>query len=268
MSTTPTVPSLTPAQLNSAEPAQWKQAMRQALMDTRCATPAFLVEDMDPNEQTVTVQIAIQERVRTPTGAQWWDIPPIVHVPVVVPRGGGFSVTLPLKKGDEGLLVFCDTCFDNWWVNGQNNSPPAHTSPAATAVSGSQTQFEVRRHYVHDCGFIPGMWSQPNVLDNYATASLQIRSDDGQTTIDVSEGAVTLSADAGATTVLVDSSGVAVKGAVVTAANGGTAQTLVTDAFYQWFLADFLPWAEALSPTPFPGPPPPANSETTILKGQ
>ena len=73
---------LTPSQINYAEPAQWRQMVRQALDDTRVATPGFLAEDMS-STQTVTVQIAIQERVRPASGkAQWWDIPPITNVPV------------------------------------------------------------------------------------------------------------------------------------------------------------------------------------------
>lgn len=212
MSTTPNLtPGLTPAQLNSADTTQWKQIIRQSLADTRVATPAFLVTPVDPVKQTVTVQIAIQERVRPRSGAaQWWDVPPIVNVPIVVPRGGGFSVTLPLQAGDEGLLVFCDTCFDNWWLNGQTSSPPAYQSSNTTEVSGTQRQFEVRRHHVHDCGFIPGMWSQPNVLTNYSTTALQIRNDDGTVIYEVSDTQLTLtspfteltgnvSVDAGAT---------------------------------------------------------------------
>ncbi len=241
-------PGLTPSQLNYAESAQWKQAIRQAGAELRCASPAFMVEDLDPATQTVTVQIAIQERVRTPTGAEDWDIPPITNVPIVLPRGGGYAVTLPLKKGDEGLLVFCDTCFDNWWVNGQNNGPKASNVDSPT---GSQKQLEVRRHHVHDCGFIPGMWSQPNVLSDYSTDSLQIRNEDGSVLVDVADG------------------GVRLLGPAVVADNGGPAQPLVTDAFYQWFVTDFLPWATTSAPTlPYPGPNPPANSETTILKGQ
>jgi hypothetical protein len=182
---------LTPSQLNYAEPSQWRQIVRQALDDVRCASPGFLVEDMSTTTQTVTVQVAIQERVRPASGpAQWWDVPPITNVPVVLPRGGGFAFTLPLKKGNEGLLVFCDTCFDNWWLNGQNGAPPAAN---VSTPSGSQRQFEVRRHYHHDCGFWPGMWSQPNVLPNYSADSLQIRTDDGTTTVvDVAQGGVTV----------------------------------------------------------------------------
>jgi hypothetical protein len=237
-------PGLTPTQLNAAEPAQWRQIVRQALDDTRCATPAFLIEDMSA-DQTVNIQIAIQERVRPLFGpAQWMDIPPIFKVPIVTPRGGGYSITLPLKKGDQGLLVFCDTCFDNWWLNGQTNAPPA---AGVNSPSGSQRQFEVRRHDVTDCGFIPGMWSQNNVLENYSTNSLQIRSDDGNTMIDVSE------------------SGVSIKGTTVTAADGGTAHVLMNDIFYQWYVTNIQPFLVSKG---YLGPPIPPGSETTVLKGQ
>lgn len=234
-------PNLSLAQLNYADTAQWKLLIKQAMADARMASPAFLTEDMPAGAQTVTVQIAQQERVKVPTGSAWWDVLPIVNVPVQMPRGGGYSITVPLKKGDEGLLVFSDTCFDNWWRSGQANAPKAAN---VTAPSGSTPQFEVRRHWVHDAIFIPGVWSQPNVLSDYSTDSLQIRSDDGQTVIDVSE------------------TGVAITASTVTAANGGDTQVLVTDAFYQWFVVEFLPT------TSYMGPLPPANSITTILKGQ
>jgi hypothetical protein len=183
--------NLTPSQVNRSESAQWRQIIKQALDDTRCASVAFLTEDMDAATQTVSVQIAIQERVRTAAGPAWMDVPTITKVPILVPRGGGFSLTLPLKKGDEGLLIFCDTCFDLWWTNGQASSPPP-TLPAGVSASGSQRQNEVRRHYVHDCGFFPGMWSQPNVLSNYSTASAQLRSDDGSVSIDLAHSGITL----------------------------------------------------------------------------
>lgn len=247
MSTIPL--NLDPSQINYAETAQWKLFLKQALANARMATPAFLVEDMNAVAQTVTAQIAIQERVRTTGAQQWWDVPPITNVPVMTPRGGGFAVTLPLKKGDEGLLIFCDTCFDLWWQNGQSGSSPAYTAMGKPpTVSGSQRQFEVRRHHVHDCGFYPSSWSQPNALATYSTDSLQIRTDDGTTTV-----------------VDVSASGVAIKGGSVTAANGGAAQALMTDAFYQYWVDNVLPWLEARG---FSAGPPPGNSETTILKGQ
>jgi hypothetical protein len=210
-----------------------------------------LTEDLNPVTQTVTVQIAIQEQVRTDTGPQWWDIPPIIKVPILIPRGGGFSITLPLKKGDEGLLIFCDTCFDFWWVNGQNNAPVAQNTGTA---SGSQRQNEVRRHHVHDCGFLPGGYSQPNVLSNYATASMQVRSDDGAAIIDVAAAGVTVTAQ-----------NVALVAPTVTAKqSGGTPQVLVNDNFYQWFKTTYMPAVQYVGAMPAL----PVSPETTVLKGQ
>jgi hypothetical protein len=249
-----TTPGLTPAQLNYAESEQWKQIIKQALADTRCASPAFLVDDMS-DDQTVTVQIALQERVRQPAGQQWMDIPPIVNVPIMVPRGGGFSQTLPLKKGDQGMLIFCDTCFDNWWVNGQDNAPPAAN---VTTPSGSQRQLEIRRHYVHDCGFFPGLWSQNNLIEDYSTNSMQLRADDGSAYVDIASNVVTVSGadevDLTAPTVHVSD-------------GSGTPLALMNDNFYQYFVVSILPFLRSLTP-PYVGPNPPLNSETTVLKGQ
>ena len=254
---------LTPAQVNAAASAQWRQMIRQALTDTRCATPAFLVEDMGATTkpQTVKVQIAIQERVRPPQGpAQWWDVPPIVNVPIIVPRGGGFSITLPLKKGDNGLLIFCDTCFDNWWANGQTNSPAAHVAADKVAVSGSQRQNEVRRHYVHDCGFLPGMWSRNNNLTDYSTSSLQIRSDDGMTVIDVSETGVLIT---GPTVALSNGAGVTAGtgSGVFSIGAGGTTHPLMTAAWQDWFTTYVLPHITT-------GVIPAQPGATTVLQGQ
>ena len=253
--------TLTPAQLNCSEAAQWWQIVKQSLDDVRVSTPAFLTEDMDPVTQTVTAQIAISERVRTAKGAQWTQIAPIIMVPVVVPRGGGFSLTLPLKKGDEGMLVFCDTCFDYWWKYG------------AYGGSGSRPQLEVRRHHVHDCGFLPGMWSQPNVLTDYSTTSVQLRSDDGAVSVSLTPDSVALSADSGATTVSLTPSGIVMNtsgsltmnAASVAADDGGASKFLVNDTFFQWYVTNIQPFLVSKGYT---GPALPAGCETTILKGQ
>lgn len=265
---------LTPSQVIRSDAEQWRQIVRQSLADLRCASPAFLTEDMDPVTQTVTVQIALQERVRVPSaataGCAWMDIPPIIKVPIIIPRGGGFSFTLPLKKGNEGLLVFCDTCFDLWWVNGQNSSP-VPTMPKGAASSGSQRQLEVRRHHVHDCGFIPGMCSQPNVLSNYSTTSAQLRSDDGTAVVDVAEAGVTVTAPAVQVTTTgnaqVTAAGtISLKAPGVSAYNAsGMPLALVNSSWLSWFTTNIQPFLSGLGYT---GPAMPLVSQTTILKGE
>lgn len=175
-------PQLTLAQIHYADTAQWKTILRQALTDLRVAIPA-IVKSFDANTQCVTVQIAVSELVRlnSPT---WTEIDPVQNVPIVLPRAGGYSLTLPIEDGDEGLLVFSDTCFDLWWQNG-GVQPPG-------GAPFTQPFHERRRHDVTDPFFIPGIWSQPNVLDNYSTDSAQLRSDDGNTIVDVAEDGLTL----------------------------------------------------------------------------
>ena len=246
---------LTPNQVNRAESAPWRQIIRQALADTRCATPAFLTEDMDVTAQTVSAQIAIQERVRTATtpGTAWMDIPPIKMVPLLIPRGGGFSQTFPLKKGDEGLLIFCDTCFDFWWKNGTANAPKASN---VTAPSGSQKQNEVRRHYLHDCGFLPTSMSRPNVLADYSVSSMQSRADDGSAYIDVAKNVITVSG----------ADSVALVAPLITASDGvGMPQFLVTADWRLWFTTNVIPF---LISKGYSGPGQPIDSQTTVLKGQ
>ena len=221
--------TFSPFQVNASDPAQFRQIVRQHGSDLRVSIPAILTDDMDAGTQTVSAQIAVQERAFTsgvnpgtvpatgpsssqapPTvGPKWVTLQPVLLVPIIVPRGGGYSLTLPLKKGDEGMLIFCDCCFDLWWQRG-----------------GVQNQVGNHRHEFWDCGFLPGMWSQPNALDSYSTTSMQLRTDDGTTTvIDVSQDGVTIT------------------GKAVIAANGGTPQFLVTADWMNWFTTNFYPWA-------------------------
>lgn len=173
-----TVTPLTPSQVNFAQTSQWIEIIHQYLKDLRVAIPA-IVQSFNAEEQTVTAQIAIKETVRTQTGPQDMAIGILTDLPVVLPRSGGFCVTLPLQQGDECLLVFGDMCIDSWWQSG-----------------GIQSQFERRRHDLSDAFCIPILGSQPRVLSNYSTESLQVRSDDGTVILDVAESGITMTAPA------------------------------------------------------------------------
>lgn len=170
------VPQLTPDQLNYAETSQWTEIIRQALTDLRVAIPA-IVQDFDVATQTVTVQIALREVVRSDSGPLNIPIQPIYKVPLMLQRAGGFCLTMPVKAGDEGMLIFCDMCIDLWWARG-----------------GVQNQLERRRHDLSDCGFYPGLWNQQRLLQQYSTDSVQLRSDDTSVIIDVALDGITLTA--------------------------------------------------------------------------
>ncbi|NRS20582.1 hypothetical protein HP398_29625 [Brevibacillus sp. HB1.4B] len=120
-----------------------------------------IIQEFDPVTQTATVQVALREHVRQENlEYQWVPIPLLLDVPVQFPRGGGYVLTFPVKQGDECLVVFSDMCIDAWFSNG-----------------GVQNQIDKRRHDLSDAIAIPGLWSQPNKVEQYSTKHVELRNE-------------------------------------------------------------------------------------------
>ena len=144
-----------------------RAAMEAMASRMRVAVPG-VIQSFNPTAQTVTVQVAIRERVNLNGNLSWETIPLLVDVPIFMPRAGGFTLTMPVTAGDECLVVFSDNCMDAWWQSG-----------------GVQNQVEKRRHDLSDGFAIVGIWSQPRVLDNYKTDAAQLRNDAGNAYVEI-----------------------------------------------------------------------------------
>lgn len=132
---------------------------RQAMLWT--ALPG-IIEDFDSTTLTCSVQPAIQGKVRNENGSiSVVNLPLLLDCPVVFPRGGGCSLTFPIKRGDECLVVFSCRAIDFWWQNG-----------------GVQPPAEVRMHDLSDGFVLPGPYSQPNVIQSVNMSAVELRSDD------------------------------------------------------------------------------------------
>jgi len=119
-------------------------ALKSSVMaELRVAMPG-IVQDWDPQQQTVTVRLAIREKVSSGGISQEVEIPLLVDVPVVMPRAGGYGLYFVPGEGDECLVVFADACIDSWWQSGD-----------------VQSQADKRRHDLSDGFAILGCWSQP-----------------------------------------------------------------------------------------------------------
>ena len=153
------------------------RVLRDSIMsDLRVAIPG-IVQSFDPSEMTVTVQPSVLERRLNPDYSRTWvSIPLLVDVPVVLPRAGGFLLTLPIQPGDECLVVFADMSIDMAWQNGGTAN--------AQAIK--------RRHNLSDGFALMGWWSQPNVPANYSTTAAQLRTADGETYISLQDGEIDL----------------------------------------------------------------------------
>ena len=146
--------------LHSEEEQQRAAAFNNSAQ-LRVAIPA-IIESFDAGKQTVSVQPAITENIQVGEEAtKAMKLPILTDIPICFPRAGGYSITLPIKKGDECLLVFADMCIDGWWQSG-----------------GVQDQMETRRHDLSDAFAIIGTTSQPRKVADYSTENMQIRTDD------------------------------------------------------------------------------------------
>lgn len=135
------------------------------------ALPGIIVS-FDPDRMTCSAQIATQMLQTNPDGSLTWvTVAPLQDIPVIFPRGGGFSLTFPVAEGDECLLLFASRCLDGWWQLG-----------------GVQKQLELRMHNLSDALCLPGPTSQPRVLPSISADSVQLRSDDGAAYVEVKEG--------------------------------------------------------------------------------
>jgi hypothetical protein len=136
------------------------------------ALPGIVVS-YDATQGTVTVQPAIQLQYTDPdTGAtSWQNINQLIHVPVVFMGGGAFVTTYPIQPGDECLVIFADRCIDSWWAKG-----------------GIQQQFKLRLHSLSDGIAIVGPRSLARLIPNVSTTTVQLRSLDGSTYVELAPG--------------------------------------------------------------------------------
>ena len=110
------------AQLGSKEQAEGRLA-GSVMSALRVSMPG-IVQSFDPDTVTVVVQPAIKGYEPDSNGInQSTTLPLLVDVPVVFPRGGGCTLTLPVKAGDECLVIFADRCIDFWLQNGGIQDP-------------------------------------------------------------------------------------------------------------------------------------------------
>lgn len=137
----------------------------------RVALPG-IVQSFDPDAVTAVVQPAIRSvETDNDDNRVTKNYPLLVDVPVIFPRGGGCTLTFPVKAGDECLVIFADRCIDFWWQNG-----------------GVQEPVDDRVHDLSDAFCIVGPQSQAQKISGISTSAAQLRTDDGAAFVEVAAG--------------------------------------------------------------------------------
>lgn len=131
------------------------------------------------NAWTADVQPTINGLVQDDQGNRTWQqMPVLMDCPLMFQGGGGVTLTMPVTKGDECLVVISSRCIDLWWKLG-----------------GIQNQAELRMHNLSDGFAFVGCRSLPRVfaLD---MANACLISDNGQTYFKLNPNGETISAQA------------------------------------------------------------------------
>lgn len=133
-----------------------------------------IVQSVKAN-MTCTVQPTIKAQLVSPKNGQitWQTLPVLVDVPLVFLVGGGFAVTVPVKEGDEVLVVFAARCINAWWQNG-----------------GIQNQGDIQFHDMNDGFAIPGPRSLPNIIPSFSLNSARMTTLDGSSYLELAPGGV------------------------------------------------------------------------------
>lgn len=131
-----------------------------------------IIESFNPETVTCVVRPAIMGSAQDGSGKHVSkEIPLLLDVPVIFPRGGGCTITFPVNAGDECLVVFSDRCIDFWWQSG-----------------GVQDPIDQRQHDLSDAFAIVGPQSQAKKISNISTNSVQIRTDGGDSFVELTQG--------------------------------------------------------------------------------
>jgi hypothetical protein len=81
------------------------------------------------------------------------EYPLLVDVPYMFLTGGQASITMPIEKGDDCLLLFNDRDIDNWFVGNTTapNTPRLHSLSDGLAIVGFRNQTTKISDYPADC---------------------------------------------------------------------------------------------------------------------
>jgi hypothetical protein len=94
-----------------------------------------VIEEYDFKMQKASIKIDMHE---LHDDGSVIDYPVITDVPIIFPRSGGASITMPVKRGDSCLVLFLDRDISNWLLGNpsKTNSRRKHSLNDAVAIVG------------------------------------------------------------------------------------------------------------------------------------
>jgi len=173
-----------------------KSLINDRLKDVHTALPARVLS-FDAATQTASVQTGIKRLFIDNAGENETirpeNLPVINNVPVIFPKGGGYSLTFPVAAGDECLLIFVERGLDTWHDTGKDSAPLGR-----------------RMHDLTDAVCYVGLSSMPAKIPVYSDSAVRLQSDDGNSHVEIEGSEITVTA----TSVKIDADDSTITGAL------------------------------------------------------
>jgi hypothetical protein len=136
------------------------------LVDVHTCLPGKIV-NFNAETQLAQIQIQINRIFEDENSNESFSqIPVLVDVPLLFTQTQDFTITVPVKPGDECIVFFSERDIDHWHNNGDISNP------------------RTRRRFDFSDGFcLPMVSSLPNKISNYNPDNLEIRKKDGTSKI-------------------------------------------------------------------------------------
>lgn len=153
-----------------------------------CTAIPGVIESFDSATCLSTVRSAVRMKTvsyQNGLSVNYLDQPLIERVPVVLPHsvGAGLFLTVPIKEGDQCLIVFGYRSIDNVVEFGgvQNPCEPNGIHPSFT---------DLRHHDMTDAICIPSMLCESSSIENWSQTAIEIRNQDGTVKVSVEDGQI------------------------------------------------------------------------------
>ena len=135
-----------------------KEAINASLINVHTSLPARVEKY---SEGKADVVILIKRNIND----EIIEYPKLTDVPVMQPRSndGKSFLSLPIKKGDTGMVSFIERSIDKWLVNGQSTDPE-----------------DARKFDLSDAIFTPGLYPFSKPLKYESKEATELKNDKSQ----------------------------------------------------------------------------------------
>lgn len=140
-----------------------------------------------PDRTPFQIQVQVTDKIKVSDGAEVSYIEmPLLDAYVLMPhtQATDFSITMPIKVGDTGILLFSDKALGSFLQYGESMPPQ---------TDGDASQNSIRSHSLTDAIYLAGMDWQGNSIKGYNhTPAIEIRNGDRSERITVTDDDITI----------------------------------------------------------------------------